>query len=419
MSFSSSHLFNPSDMGKAKKQQQQQHQKHQEDRQHRTLLKKQNKYQRNGDPELIKFSHQLKLLHLGIKSITGDGNCLFRCFADQLYGNEDLYLSVRHKICEELIKNQDDYAPFLLEYDDDGHGNFLMYVEEMKKDGTWGGNIEIQAFSKSYQINIAIHQLDEPIWYIINYPLHSVLMIHLAYQGEQHYESIRYETDLSSNKPVIPITNLTIISNNSSNNTNSTNTTNPSTNLHPTELAILNAFPNVHTRPSLEIIQETLKDNYYNIDKTIEYLLLLLQNDDNINHTSNTIDTIENEHKSTTDTIKNKEKTTEDPTMLPSKTNETPATIESNNISSLSLSSTTAAIPTVTLTKPIREGPRRNGPCPCGSLKLYRKCCESIDKANKNKQKFTGNSNINTNNNTNTNDNDTNNITVQVMGLQI
>jgi hypothetical protein len=48
---------------------------------------------------------------------------------------------------------------------------------------------------------------------------------------------------------------------------------------------------------------------------------------------------------------------------------------------------TVAAVPSASSAPPRRKlkgggkGPTRNGPCPCGSLRLYRKCCEGTDRA--------------------------------------
>jgi hypothetical protein len=40
----------------------------------------------------------------------------------------------------------------------------------MYRNGTWGGNIEIQAASMLYQLNITVHQLNQPRWEIVNFP---------------------------------------------------------------------------------------------------------------------------------------------------------------------------------------------------------------------------------------------------------
>jgi OTU domain-containing protein 3 len=76
----------------------------------------------------------------------GDGNCLFRSFSDQLEGNENNYKFFRTetvyyiiKQIKHMVENRDNFEPFI---EDDQ--KFDAYIEEMSRDGKWGGNLEIQ-----------------------------------------------------------------------------------------------------------------------------------------------------------------------------------------------------------------------------------------------------------------------------------
>lgn len=51
----------------------------------------------------------------------------------------------------------------------------------MKRNGSWGGNIEIQAASLLYNVNVIIHQLDQPRWEIVNFEDAKTKTIHLSY----------------------------------------------------------------------------------------------------------------------------------------------------------------------------------------------------------------------------------------------
>lgn len=51
----------------------------------------------------------------------------------------------------------------------------------MKTDGTWGGQMEIQAASLAYMVNVTIHQLGQPRWDTINFPPDITKTIHLSY----------------------------------------------------------------------------------------------------------------------------------------------------------------------------------------------------------------------------------------------
>lgn len=59
----------------------------------------------------------------------------------------------------------------------------------MRGDGAWAGNIEVQAASLLLRSNIAIHQAGQPPWVVVNWPGDAAL--HLAYEGELHYDSVR------------------------------------------------------------------------------------------------------------------------------------------------------------------------------------------------------------------------------------
>jgi OTU domain-containing protein 3 len=58
----------------------------------------------------------------------------------------------------------------------------------MRREGTWGGDIELQAASLALSINITIHQLDQPRWEIINFP--RSMTIQLSFHDGQHYNSV-------------------------------------------------------------------------------------------------------------------------------------------------------------------------------------------------------------------------------------
>ena len=50
--------------------------------------------------------------------------------------------------------NPDDFAPFV---EDDE--SFDRYLDRMESEGTWGGNMELQALSMALKRNIVLHQV--------------------------------------------------------------------------------------------------------------------------------------------------------------------------------------------------------------------------------------------------------------------
>ncbi len=72
-----------------------------------------------------------------------------------MYGRPDNHMEIREKICNFIFENDEMFAPFVevpisvffatLFVQDDVP--FDVYVAKMRKFGTWGGNIELQAMS--------------------------------------------------------------------------------------------------------------------------------------------------------------------------------------------------------------------------------------------------------------------------------
>jgi hypothetical protein len=95
--------------------------------------------------------------NLTIVDMNADGNCLFRAVSDQLfwdYGNN--HDQVRADVCDFMADNEDDFAVFLVLDDDDADEeedatDFESYVENMRQDGEWGGNLELVAAARIYR----------------------------------------------------------------------------------------------------------------------------------------------------------------------------------------------------------------------------------------------------------------------------
>jgi len=172
-----------------------------QERNTRNRMRQERNIQRYGDPEWksdwTTFQAQMEPLGLTLVDMEHDGNCLFRAIADQLERAPNKCAAYRKKICDFISQNREDYEPFI---EDDE--TFDGYLKEMRMDGIWGGQLEIQAASLAYMVNITIHQLDTPRWDIINFPGEKT--IHLSYHQGSHYASVRLmgdNTTLSKNQP--------------------------------------------------------------------------------------------------------------------------------------------------------------------------------------------------------------------------
>ncbi|GJQ14954.1 hypothetical protein GpartN1_g6745.t1 [Galdieria partita] len=149
---------------------------------------------RENVAQMKQFRKTLLPHGLGIRTVEEDGNCLFRAVADQLYGSQDYHEHVRNKVCDYMQANGDFFCQFLTT-----ERPFVQYVQDMRKDGTWAGNIELQAVSLAFHVNIRIHQLEEPWYDLCNFD--DAEWIHLAFHDYRHYSSVRRLRHLFSNLP--------------------------------------------------------------------------------------------------------------------------------------------------------------------------------------------------------------------------
>lgn len=101
-------------------------------------------------------STALERFGLKVKICQADGACLFRSFSDQYHGNESRHAEVRKKCVDFMRAHPDGFSPFVDE-DEAGRGGFEGYLQRMSEPSTWGGDIEIQALSQCFEVNVVLH----------------------------------------------------------------------------------------------------------------------------------------------------------------------------------------------------------------------------------------------------------------------
>ena len=90
--------------------------------------------------------------------VTGDGNCGYRAIALQLYSNEDNYDIIRNDVYNYLALRKNLYNNYNFEH----FGAILNasdYIDNIKNDGFWMGELEIQAISEIYDVTLIVFQL--------------------------------------------------------------------------------------------------------------------------------------------------------------------------------------------------------------------------------------------------------------------
>jgi len=93
------------------------------------------------------FIRALETRGMGLFAMEGDGNCLFRSVADQVYGDQAMHRVVRAK-CVEYMRSQKTWFEEFIPTEE--WGGIDAYLDEMARNGTWGDDPEVQAMCELY-----------------------------------------------------------------------------------------------------------------------------------------------------------------------------------------------------------------------------------------------------------------------------
>ena len=134
------------------------------------------------------LQHDLQQRGWYIYEVESDGNCLFRALVDQLDGTcPDIadHAALRALVVDTMERHKEHFEAFV---EDDE--SFEDYITRMKEDGTWGGQLEIQAASWKLGVNIRIYQDGMVPWTVKNFD-DERMMLHVSYHDGMHYNSLR------------------------------------------------------------------------------------------------------------------------------------------------------------------------------------------------------------------------------------
>ena len=92
------------------------------------------------------YEDALRKVNLQVHPVAGDGNCLFRSVAHQVYGNDSLHDLVREKCMDYMEVNADFFAMFV----EGGIERFHDYITMKRELACWGDDPEIQAICEIY-----------------------------------------------------------------------------------------------------------------------------------------------------------------------------------------------------------------------------------------------------------------------------
>ena len=117
----------------------------------------------------------------------GDGNCLFRTLARGAFDDNERYDELRDAIWDFILAWRNTFSSFVENEDVE------VYIQSMRKDGEYGGEIEIIAFSMMLQISVWIYDQESSLDTHLQYEnVNSTHRINLRYyEDDLHYNSLR------------------------------------------------------------------------------------------------------------------------------------------------------------------------------------------------------------------------------------
>ncbi|KAH9554445.1 hypothetical protein CY35_08G064700 [Sphagnum magellanicum] len=304
--------------------------------------------------DIANLNEQLDLLGLKVRSVTADGNCFFRAIADQLDGQEEQHATYRQSVVDYVQEHREEFEPFV-----EDEVPFEEYCSTMREDGTWAGNMELQATSLVTGCNICIHQLKTPRWHIRNFESADACTLHLSYHDGEHYNSVRRLDDDGGGRAK-PIT-IEVDAR-------------PSTKPPPAKDKMNHGHQIVKIVmdgtgcKSVDRVQEVLHDVHGDTDAAIEFLIAEQASGGDVSPACS-CERIPHSPEGSGETHHNRscrihcddpEPSTSQDSCLVTKTEER--------------SASHAAGQTNSTTLPL-QGAARNKACPCGSKRKYKSCC--------------------------------------------
>ncbi|WVQ85100.1 hypothetical protein IAT38_007264 [Cryptococcus sp. DSM 104549] len=98
---------------------------------------------------------EISRLGLALRDVQGDGNCLFRCLSDQVFGGEKRHSEIRKLVCDYLESHRETMEGFVVPFMKDGEG-YDGYVKRMRQPKQFGSHIEIQAAARIFKRDVRV-----------------------------------------------------------------------------------------------------------------------------------------------------------------------------------------------------------------------------------------------------------------------
>jgi len=129
-----------------------------------------------------------------IVDIEKDGNCMFRSFGHQIFGDMKRHEEVRKLVCDHMEKHRDHFENLWNFYPTvDNVKDFDAYLIKMRKPSEWGDQLMLLALSELFNKNVEIYDSEKVI--DMGTGLEELKTVRLSYHGKNHYNSVVDEKD--------------------------------------------------------------------------------------------------------------------------------------------------------------------------------------------------------------------------------
>merc|ERR1712176_1208356 len=103
--------------------------------------------------EMDAFLKEVQAMNWKLVVVDADGNCLYRCFATEIYGDTNKQSFVREECCKYMRKNQDFFQNFIPDFD--------QRMMEKEQEYEWGDHVDITALSELYNVRVRVFEYDK------------------------------------------------------------------------------------------------------------------------------------------------------------------------------------------------------------------------------------------------------------------
>ena len=134
--------------------------------------------------------------------IIPDGNCAYRVISYFYQNNQENHLIIRN-LTYEWIKEHKQQFIFAFSPEENEQNitvdeKFEIYLNNIKKEGTWTGDVEFSAIAKMFNINIAIYilKINEYVNYAFYYSCNNFVdIIRINFIDRNHFELLCHKDD--------------------------------------------------------------------------------------------------------------------------------------------------------------------------------------------------------------------------------